>query len=418
LTEFNFNDQIVFDFYQNYHITWGPNHIERMIYKIYSDIDSCSLAFLNFEVHFTEFSNQYVVQLTENHFDELFAQVRRKTSSVHFIQMNLENMKWDYRYASSFVWNHSYFLQDTVGGEHYELHVPIPDGMQFHYSGFSGEPKYDFEAAQDIILNTADSAIQANLTTCGAYGVGLNHTSIRDEWREVAESIAPLAEFNFTRYESSLVELCAFLLQDYLKDIGIKLNILDAISWDKWVTEYLENPENNTKLCYSFGSWDPYFNDPIGMIEPLYGSNASRNCYGLSNATWNQMLLDSYLLSEVTSPTRQEIFHEIQEHFVKYQSPTFYISQISRLIVFSRYAIRDIPDFRDSDNLLGHWYWFNDEISYSYWHTEPLWDLNPWILFSMVAILSIITTVVIIMASVHINKQNRMIKEKIERGKI
>ena len=148
-----------------------------------------------------------------------------------------------------------------------------------------------YETAQDIILNSTDAEIIANLTA-----VGLSVANTTAEWRAVAESTTPLATFNYTRYESSLVELVGILLQDYLKDIGIKLNILDSMPWDDWVKDYLENPDGHKRLAYSFGGWGPDYNDPINMIEPLYGTNASSNCFYLNNATWNDKLL-AYLFS-------------------------------------------------------------------------------------------------------------------------
>jgi peptide/nickel transport system substrate-binding protein len=250
LTDYIFDNEVVFDYFPDYHMTWGADHIEQMIYLIVPDDVTASLAVLNHEIHWGAVDPDYDDQFEA---DPDLIEIARKASVVYYMQMNLYNMKDDYRYASSFIWNHTYFLEEVLGGRHFELHVPIPDGMQYHYEGFVGEPEYDYEAAQDIILNSADLDIQNNLTDCGAFLAGLNATATRDEWRAVAESDNPLAVFNYTRYESSLVELCGILLQDYLKDIGIKLVILDAMPWDDWVKDYLENPDGHKRLCYSFG---------------------------------------------------------------------------------------------------------------------------------------------------------------------
>ena len=268
-------------------------------------------------------------------------------------------MKDDYRYASSFIWDHTYFLEEVLGGKHFELHVPIPDGMQYHLADFEGEPHYDYEKAQDIILASIDTEIVANLISCGPYGIGLNATSTRDEWRAVAESSFPIAEFNYTRYESSLVELCGILLQDYLKDIGIKLTILDAIPWDEWmIRDLLENPDGHHRLAFSFGGWGPDYNDPINMIEPLYGTDASSNCFYLNNATWNQKLLDTYSATDLTTPTREELFHEIQMDFALYVIPSFYLLQLGGSISFNRDYL-DEDSIADLLNVFSDLYWFN-----------------------------------------------------------
>ena len=306
LTDYEFDNQVLFDYNPNYHITWGDNHIKQMIYLIIPDSVTSSLAVLNHEVHWGAVDADYDEQFAA---DPDLVELPRKASVVYYIQMNLYNMLDDYRYASSFIWNHTYLLQDVLGGAHYELHVPVPDGMQYHHSGFAGEPEYDFEAGQDILLNSLDAGIQANLTANG-----LTASSTRQDWIDAAEGTTPVAEFNFTRYESNFVLLTATLLQDYLKDLGIKLTILDSMPWDDWVVNYLENPAGHHRLAYSFGGWGPDYNDPINMIEPLYGTNASSNCYGLNNATWNTMLTDTYLL---TGTARQQKFYDIQEHFLK-----------------------------------------------------------------------------------------------------
>jgi len=346
LMEYVVDDKVVFDYNPNYHMTWGDDHIEKMIYLIVPDIYSRSMLLWNHEIHwgipiFDWIRDEYHTELIE---------IRHKTSVAYYIQMNLNNMRWEYRYASSLIWNQTYFLDYVFNGKHYQLHVPVPDGMEYHHEGFNGEPKCDIRSAQLVLLNSTDSEIQANLTSNN-----LSPVNTTVEWRAIAESTTPVAEFNFTRYQSSFVELCAIFLQDYLKDIGIKLNILDTISWDEWKQYYLLCPENSTKLCYSIGGWIPDINDPINMIEPLYGTNSSRNCFGLDNSTWNQKLIDTY---SATGDDRRNLFYDIQEDFCLYQIPSFYIMQLEGVIGFNRDYI-DADSVGDLLNKMRHLYWFN-----------------------------------------------------------
>jgi ABC-type oligopeptide transport system substrate-binding subunit len=227
--------------------------------------------------------------------------------------------------------------------------------MQYHHEGFEGEPEYDLEEAQSIILNSLDADIIYNRSNAGQWGVGVNATSTRAEWRAVAESENPIATFNYTRYASGTLTTVGTLLQDYLKDIGCKLVIGDAMQWDDWVTGYLENPAGHARLMFSFGGWGPDYNDPINMIEPLYGTGASSNCFGLANATWNQKLLDTY---SAVGDARRDLFYDIQEDFVKYQIPSFYLLQRGGFLSFNR-------DFVDEDsidglkNVFANLYWFD-----------------------------------------------------------
>ena len=348
LSDYEFDNQVVFDYNPNYHVAWGDDHIERMIYLIIPDPVTSSLAVLNHEVHWGGVLAVYADQFEA---DPELSRIAIKASVVFYMQMNLYNMLDEIRYASSFAWNHTYFLEETRNGNDYELHVPVPDGMQFHHSGFVGEPAYNIDTARDIIL--ASSALAANLTANS-----LDDTSTTAEWRAAAESNAPVAWFNYTRYQSVTVLAAATQLEDNLKDIGIKLDILEAIDWSDWVVDYLENPAGHRRLAYPFGGWGPDYNDPINMIEPLYGTNASSNCYGLANATWNQKLIDSYSATTVSTPTRQEMFYDIQEDFVKYQIPTFYIMQRGGSISFNN-AYVDEDTVSGLENVFSDLYWFD-----------------------------------------------------------
>ncbi|MHA1112725.1 MAG: hypothetical protein ACTSRE_16670, partial [Promethearchaeota archaeon] len=209
--------------------------------------------------------------------------------------------------------------------------------------------------AQDIILGSTEPGIITNRTTSGEWGVGVNATSTRDEWRAVAESVFPLAEFNYTRYQSGLVETTGILLQDYLKDIGIKLTIGDAMPWGDWVKNYLETTDGHHRLAFSFGGWGPDYNDPINMIEPLYGTGASSNCFGLQNSTWNDKLLATY---SAVGDDRRDLFYEIQEDFALIYIPSFYLLQLGGSISFNQDYL-DADSIADLLNVFSDLYWFN-----------------------------------------------------------
>lgn len=346
LTDYEFDNQVVFDYYPDYHLIWGDNHIERMIYLIIPDPVTSSLAVLNHEVHWGGVIADYIAQFDA---DPDLIRVLVKRTTVYYIQMNLYNMPFDIRYASSFAFNFTYYLNGFVS-RNFELHVPIPDGMQYHLTGFIGEPEYDVAKAQDIILNSADAGIIANLTSNN-----LGPTNTTAEWRAVADTDHPVAWYNFTRYSSVTVLRTANQLKDNLKDIGIRVEILPALTWANWVQNYLEDPDGHHLLAYSFGGWGPDYNDPINMIEPLYGTNASSNCFGLNNATWNQKLLDTYSL---TGDARRDMFWEIQKDFCTIHVPSFYIFQAGGTMSFNR-AFVDEDSVGDLYNVFNDFYWFN-----------------------------------------------------------
>jgi hypothetical protein len=219
---------------------------------------------------------------------------------------------------------------------------------------FEGEPYCNYTYAQEIILNSTDSQIITSL-----FLNGLDENSQMEDWRIVAEGTTPLAEFNFTRYESGTVRFAAELLQDYLKNIGIKLNILDSIPWNTWIANYVENPNGYKNLTFSF-SYQYYSGipDPISIIGPYYGKNENKNCYGLFNDTWNDQLNDTYTANDYTPPTREQLFHKLQIDFATVYAPSFYILQWSDTFVYNQDVI-DSESIGDLMNIYFFKYWFN-----------------------------------------------------------
>jgi len=376
LTDYEFDNQVVFDYNPDYHIAWGANHIERMIYLIIPDAVTSSLAVLNHEVHWGGVLAEYRDQFDA---DPALVRLAVKTSVVFYQQMSLYNMPDGVRYASSFAWNHTYFLNETLGGANFELHVPVPDGMQYHHEGFAGEPYYNLDFARSLILATPELA--ANISTNS-----LTASSSGTDWRTAAESTHPVAWYNYTRYQSTTVGYAATQLQDNLKDIGIRLDILEAIDWSDWVQDYLETPAGHRRLEYSFGGWGPDYNDPINMIEPLYGTNASSNCFGLNNYTWNEKLKATY---NHTGAEREALFYEIQEDFVKYIIPSFYIEQRGGSISFNQDFV-DPDSVNDLKNVFSDYYWVN--ISF----TPPTKTIPGFELFTLIGVALGVTAFLVI----------------------
>ena len=285
--------------------------------------------------------------------------VYHRTNRVLFIEMSLYTMKEDYRIASSFCWNHSYFLHDYFWVSNYhELHVPIPKGMNYHLCNFTGEPYYNYKIAQEILLNSTDSEIQANLTAAG-----LDENSTREEWRLAAESTTPVATFNFTYYKYG--DYYAYPLLECLKDIGIKLNDLCQdlnLEWNEFEEQYLNGSVNHRKLAYSIGGYVFKSTDPIVMMEQLYGTNGSKNYFGLINETWNDKLKSTQNATELTSPTREELFHEIQVDFVTKYAPSFYIGQSGEYFLYNREYLEE-ESIGDLINIFSYRYWFNCQFT-------------------------------------------------------
>jgi peptide/nickel transport system substrate-binding protein len=329
LVEYEFDNQVVFEYYPDYHEERVEGFIEEMIYLIVPDDVTRSLAILNYEIHWGPVIADYDEQWEA---DPNLIELPRKTFVVFYIQMNLFSMPQDIRLASSYAWNHTYLLDDLLGGRHYEIHVPVPDGMQYHHEGFVGEPYLNLTKAREYLINSADVGITNNLSA-----VNLDETNTTAEWRAVAESTTPVAHFNFTGY-TQLGTLWSTLLVEDMKDIGIKIDVLPPTDWSDYVEDILENADAHPYLSYSFGGWGPDYNDPINMIEPLYRTNASSNCFMLADPTMDSYMADSYA---ATGAAREALFFDMQEYFVTDIVPSFYILQQGGTIAFNSLYVEE-----------------------------------------------------------------------------
>ena len=118
LNDYVFDDRVEFSYNPDYHFSWGENHIEEMIYEILPDSTIRSLSVLNHMVHWGDVTSEYDDALAN---DLNLTKIPVKTANTNYVQMNLYTMKHDYRYASSFIWNHTYYLQEILEGKHFEI---------------------------------------------------------------------------------------------------------------------------------------------------------------------------------------------------------------------------------------------------------------------------------------------------------
>ncbi len=118
---YDFDNQVVFDYNPDYHMAWGVNHIQRIIYRIIPDDVTTSLAILNHQVHWGGVDSDYQEQFDA---DPALISIRRKTSVVYWIAMNMVTMPFAARQTAQWSWNYTHFLDETLEGKHYESPCP------------------------------------------------------------------------------------------------------------------------------------------------------------------------------------------------------------------------------------------------------------------------------------------------------
>jgi ABC-type transport system substrate-binding protein len=358
LVEYVYDNQVVFKAYEGYYLTRPEGYIKNMIYLIVPDGVTRSLAILNYEIHWGPVLNTYDEEFAA---DPNLVEILVPALVVFYIQMNMENMPVEVRRASMYAYNYTYLHEDYHQNGSLYLHTPVPDGMLYHYEGFDDVPTNDpnWTLAREIILATPDAGagdFEDNVTASG-----LTIANATQDWIDVAESTNPLAWYNFSGYSG--LETHFSILSENLKAIGIRIEMNPLTNWGTYLEDYLHDVEGNKKLTYSFGGWGPDYNDPINMIEPLYGRNleggpASANCFLLDDSHLNDLMNQTYFTTDLTTPTRQEVFYDIQEYLVTDIVPSFYIYQRLTSISFNRLYV-DENTIDDMKNSFNDYYWFN-----------------------------------------------------------
>ncbi|MBN2155336.1 MAG: hypothetical protein JW776_04785 [Candidatus Lokiarchaeota archaeon] len=338
--------QVEFVWYEDYYLERPENFIKRMIYLIVPDDVTRSLAILNYEIHWGGVIADYADEFAA---DPNLIEVSVKTFVVFYIQMNMENMPFEARYASARAWNHTYMQEERLRGRQYYLYTAVPDGMLYHATDedIDDYPYFNLTLARETLLGAAGD-LGTNATSRG-----LTIANETADWVAVAESTSPIAWYNFTGYEG----LAAYytIVSEQMKQIGIRMDLVPLMPWATYLNDYLHDEEGNKKLTYSFGGWGPDYNDPINMIEPLYGSGASANCFLLSDATLDGLISDSY---NNVHPAREQDFFDMQELLVKELVPSWYIYQRGGSLAFNQLYV-DPDTIDDMKNPFSDYYWFN-----------------------------------------------------------
>jgi ABC-type transport system substrate-binding protein len=356
LVEYVFDEQVVFEAYEDYwnHAARPENYIRNMIYLIVPDAVTRSLAVLNYEIHWGDVIFDYRDEFDA---DPNLARFTIKTLIKRGIYTVVENQPWETRRATQFAFNYSYYIVDLYQNSRYELHTPVPDGMQYYLEDYVGEPEFNQTYARQLLLDAADPLAAVGTFERNVSDSGLSQSNTTEEWIAVAESTNPIAWYNFTGPTGT--DVGYFIpLQNDMAAIGVKIATPLYLDWGAYLDDYLHSKEGQRRMIYHYSGWAPDYNDPINMIDPLYSSTASAGSTLLADATLDQMILDSYTASEFTTPTRETLFHDMQKRITIDLAPSTYLAQSGTDLAYNSLYV-DPTSIDDLKNAFEDFYWFN-----------------------------------------------------------
>jgi ABC-type oligopeptide transport system substrate-binding subunit len=242
-----------------------------------------------------------------------------KSSCAYFYHLSVLNIPWAARKAMAFAFNYSYFIEVVRNGREYELHTPVPEGMEGYNPDLPGLPSYDLAYAREVMLESDEYG--AACTTAG-----LTATSTDAEWEAVATGNTPLDTFNFTHYG---LTTWYDQMADNFADIGIKI-ISDVVG--DWPTFLAYTDAHIDELEITMGGWCPDYYDAVNMIQPLFGTDQSSNWNGLSNAT-----IDANLnaLHTLAGQAKLDAIDEVVTQIFVEQVAGMYIMQSAQYVLYN-----------------------------------------------------------------------------------
>ncbi|QEE17258.1 ABC transporter substrate-binding protein [Promethearchaeum syntrophicum] len=323
----------------------GPANISKIYYSVIKDGEVASTAMLNHELHY---GGVLAEHLAEAEADPDITIERVKTTVVFYLQLGYHTLPHAVRKAMQFGWNYTYYLEETLQGEAYELHTPIPDGMEFYNPDIEGLPYYNKTMARQFLIDD-----QSELEN--PVPAGLTATSPDSEWEAVATGDNPLFTSNFTRYTSTGLEKIKTQLIDNYADIGIKVVDWHIGDWGTW-TEWSQTPGNKALLDISMGGWGPDYNDAINMIEPIFKTNATYNTAQINETDLDDLMDANFGITDTA--LRQASFDEIVTKLIVDYAPCFYIYQRGGREVYNNKYVSNIQDML---NVFDNTYWYNVE---------------------------------------------------------
>jgi ABC-type oligopeptide transport system substrate-binding subunit len=349
----------------------GAANITNMVYLAIADGEVASQAMLNHEAHYGGVLPEYLPQAEA---DPDITIERTKTAVVFYIQMNVNNIPRDARYAMAHAFNYSYYITAITADTSYQIHTPIPDGFAHHNASIVGLPYYNVTLARKILTDSTDATVIAALSAAG-----ITAASTDAQWLAAAESATPVFSYNFTHYTSTTLGRIGTMLIDNMKSIGIKVTDYVVGDWGVW-TEWVTVPANKAKMTLSYGGWGPDYNDPINMMEPIYKTGADYNDAMVADSTLDALMASYY---EANMTEQADICNQLQHMIAVDICPSFYVQQRGTNIMYNNEYVSHITD---NLNVFNNWYWYNFVYVVQMKNTLPGYSFTPMIIsFAVVA---------------------------------
>jgi len=246
---------------------------------------------------------------------------RTPFSGIDFIYMNNNLINTTMRKAISYAFNFSAYanLDLMIKPESpIRSESPILKTMLYSHWGSFDTPYYNISIARQALKD-------ANWP--GTEGLTANdNVSAGNEWEMVANSSTPLATYNYTFPTGSPEDNLYNLLNESLKQIGVKFEQTPELSYAElfFICNDLFGYTRNMLGLSRFWMFTDY-NDPVNIINPLF-SNKADGTYNAGQV--NDSLVQQWMeeaLEEINETVREQLYYQIEERLIEEIYPVIWL---------------------------------------------------------------------------------------------
>ncbi|KKN35508.1 hypothetical protein LCGC14_0782950 [marine sediment metagenome] len=310
--------EIKFSAFENY---WRePAQIKTLYFSIISDTIARENALLAGNIDFI--SNPSTSMLSTFGADPNLIVDGGSTTTIYYLGMNnkLYNRTW--RKAISYAINYDYMINELLENNSVRLKSPLPEGVQFADDYFD-VPTYNLTTARGFMQSMG-------------FGVGFSTDA---EWDAVAVSSDPFLEVNFSYNLGNAFRTgMNALLEDNLRKIGIKV-IDNGLDWMSYLELLLGigsptgQPQFDKLSLWIYG-WNPEYNDPITIIDPLLTNVSIYNGAQVNDLYLGQLMALGTI--ETDSDIRGDIYNELQRYVVEDLVPWAFLYSPIEYVVYHK----------------------------------------------------------------------------------
>jgi peptide/nickel transport system substrate-binding protein len=336
-------DKVIFTANPNY---WnGKPKYDKLIFKKHLTSEAKYGAILTGDINmYSGYSNQLAEfefpnntiynnnNILESYLNNPNIIVQEGQSAANFLYLLINNhlINMTMRKAISYAFNYSGLIDSWLNGHGVRPKSIIPEGILYSNNSDIVLPYYNITIARQTLKNAGWN---------GTSGLTVNDdVSPGNEWESKAESISPIAVYNFTyiHFTAQPVEMFPLLLMDILseslKQIGIRVEPAKVETYGEYYDIFFNNLDR-LELTYIY--FFPKFSDPSSIINILCSNKSTDYNYCQINDNTTQDLME-VALGETDEAVREQLYDQIQKHLIEEVFPMCYLFCKNNLNVYGK----------------------------------------------------------------------------------